>query len=94
MRKLILIGLALTLTMFVVPRSAEALGGQAAWCRIARDTAGRDCSFYTFEQCAASTERLNGGGCYQNPHAQDNATPAADRTVPKRKPARSNQYDR
>jgi hypothetical protein len=84
MRKLILLALALSSAAFIVPR-AEAMGGEAQWCRVGRDVGGRDCSFYTFAQCAASTERLDGGGCYQNPNYRGNVAPAA-RGIPAPKP--------
>jgi hypothetical protein len=70
MRKLIFIGLASSAAL-IDPPQAAALGGEAQWCRIARGDAGRECMFYTFEQCAMATERLNGGGCYENPNYHD-----------------------
>ena len=66
MRKLIFVGMAVSVALIVPPR-AHAMGGEAEWCRIARDLGGRDCSFHTLAQCAMSTERLNGGGCIENP---------------------------
>jgi len=53
-------------------------GGEAQWCRLFKEggRGGGECAFYTFEQCAASTERLNGGGCYQNPFYRSSSNPA------------------
>jgi hypothetical protein len=85
MRKLIFAGLALSAGLsaaLIDTPQASALGNEAQWCRIARDAGGRDCSFYTFAQCAASTERLNGGGCYENPNYRGNSSYAA--TLPAR----------
>jgi len=80
MHKLIFAGLALSAGLsaaLIDPPQASALGNEAQWCRIARDAGGRDCSFYTFAQCAASTERLDGGGCYENPNYRGNSSFAA-----------------
>jgi hypothetical protein len=95
MRISIFAGLALSAAL-IDPPQAAALGGEAQWCRIARAGEGRECMFYTFEQCAASTERLNGGGCYENPWYRGGPTPAgvrADRAKvrqgPQHKPHRN-----
>jgi hypothetical protein len=80
MRKLIFIGLALSAAL-IVPPAAEAMEGDAQWCRAQRSEGGRECIYYTFEQCAASTERLNGGGCVENPNYRGGSTPAATRGV-------------
>ncbi len=73
MRNLIIVGMTVSVALVAAPR-ADA----AAWCRIARDLGGIDCSFNTFAQCAMSTERLNGGGCIQNPgYGSASAAPAA-----------------
>jgi hypothetical protein len=86
MRATILAGLALSIVLFTPP-PAQALGGEAQWCRLERDAArGGECIFYTYAQCAASTERLNGGGCYQNPFYRGGAAPAAIRGVRRHKP--------
>lgn len=66
MRKLIFVGWALSAALLVSQHTA-AIADEHEWCRLARAEGGRDCSFRTFAQCAASTERLNGGGCVQNP---------------------------
>jgi len=57
---------------------AAATGGEAQWCRLFKEgeRGGGECAFYTFEQCAASTERLNGGGCYENPFYRGSLNPA------------------
>jgi len=78
MRRFIFAGLALS-AVLIDPPQAVALGGDAQWCRVGRDVGGRGCDFYTFEQCAASTERLNGGGCYENPWYRGGPTPAGVR---------------
>jgi hypothetical protein len=95
MRTLILAGLALAVMLIDLPQ-ADALGGRAAWCRIGRDVGGRDCSFYTFEQCAMATERLNGGGCYENPNAADPSPGAVrpERAKATRHKARPNDASR
>jgi hypothetical protein len=94
MHTLMLVGLALSAAL-VVPAQAASASGNGSWCRIARDVGGRDCSFYTFAQCAASTERLDGGGCYENPFPR--GTSAAVRgersRVPQRK-LRNNDANR
>ena len=74
MRSFILAGLALSAPLMV---TMQAEGG--SWCRIARDAGGRDCSFNSFAQCAASTERLNGGGCIENPNYRGGSTREAIR---------------
>jgi len=79
MRKLLFATLALSADLAIDPQQASALGGDAQWCRIGRDVGGRGCDFYTFEQCAASTERLNGGGCYENPYYRGAPAPAGVR---------------
>jgi hypothetical protein len=66
MRKLIFLGLTLSSTLAVLP-IPDAMA-ESEWCRLARAEGGRECTFHTFEQCAASTERLNGGGCVENPY--------------------------
>jgi hypothetical protein len=76
MRRFILAGLTLSATLAVLPWT-EAMGSEAAWCRAGREAGGKECIYYTFEQCAASTERLNGGGCIENPNYH--GTPAAVR---------------
>jgi len=80
MRALILAGLALSAVLIIPPR-AEAMGGEAPWCRLVRDgeRGGGECIFYSFSQCAMSSERLNGGGCYENPDHRGGSTPAAGR---------------
>jgi len=97
MRKLIFAGLALS-AAFTAPPRAEALGYDAEWCRVGRDVGGNECIFHTFEQCAASTERLNGGNCTPNPYFRGGSTPAAVRgarakaghdRVPQHKPRRN-----
>jgi hypothetical protein len=86
MREIIIAGLALSAVLAALP-PAGAMGGEAQWCRLERDGArGGECIFYTFAQCAASTERLNGGGCYENPNYRGGATPAAVRGVRRHKP--------
>ena len=81
MREIILAGLALSAVLSVAPPAA-ALGGEAQWCRLERHGGkGSECAFYTFAQCAASTERLNGGGCYENPFYHGSPAPAAVRGV-------------
>jgi hypothetical protein len=62
---------------------AAAMGGESQWCRLFKEgeRGGGDCVFYTFEQCAASTERLNGGGCYENPYYHGSSIPAVTRGV-------------
>lgn len=90
MRRLVLSGLALSVALIATPQ-ARAEGGYGEWCRVGRDVGGRDCSFHTFAQCAASTERLNGGGCYANGNARSNAAPAAVR-APRRKPRTESSY--
>jgi hypothetical protein len=81
MRNLMLAGLALS-TVLVAPPQAVAFGRAGQWCRLARASErGGECTFHTFEQCAASTERLNGVGCYQNPFYRGSWPPAADRAV-------------
>ena len=72
MRKFLFAGLALS-AAFIVPHEAAALGNERPWCRIARDGGTRDCSFHSFAQCAASTERLDGGGCYETGNARGNS---------------------
>jgi hypothetical protein len=54
---------------------------ESQWCRLVRDgdRGGSECIFYTFAQCAASSERLNGGGCYENPGYRGRLTPATIR---------------
>jgi hypothetical protein len=86
MRKLIFIGLALSAALIVQSRT-EARSDEPSWCRIARAEGGRECIFYTFAQCAASTERLGGGGCYENPSYHGSSTPGAvrhERAKPRR----------
>jgi hypothetical protein len=80
MRALILAGLALS-SVLIIPPQAEAMGGEAQWCRLVRDgeRGGGECIFYSFAQCAMSSERLNGGGCYENPYHRGGSTPAAGR---------------
>ncbi len=81
MRKLILVVTALAAAL-VSPRTG-AIADDHEWCRLARAEGGRDCSFRTFAQCAASTERLNGGGCVQNPSYTGGApamTPGTERS--------------
>ena len=97
MRTFIFIGLAMSATL-IDPPQAAALGGEAQWCRIARGGEGRECMFYTLEQCAASTERLNGGGCYENPNYNGVPPPAGIRAerskarqAPPYKPRRDNR---
>jgi len=75
MRRFILAGLTLS-AAFAVPQQASS---EAQWCRAGREAGGKECIYYTFEQCAASTERLNGGGCIENPNYH--GTPAAIRGV-------------
>jgi hypothetical protein len=70
MRKLVFAALSLS-AAFVVPQSALA---EAQWCRVGREAGGSQCMYYTFDQCAAATERLNGGGCVENPRWQPVAT--------------------
>jgi len=87
MRALILAGLALS-AFLIIPPGAEAMGGEAEWCRLLRDgdRGGSECLFHTLAQCAASTERLNGGGCYQNPNYRGSSMPVAVRAVHRHKP--------
>ncbi len=73
MRTLILAGLALSAAL-IIPQRLEA--AEFEWCRLARAEGGRECIFHTFEQCAMSTERLNGGGCVENPAFRGGALPA------------------
>jgi hypothetical protein len=77
MRRFILAGLVLSATL-IIPMGATSTA--AEWCRLARAEGGRECIFHTFEQCAASTERLNGGGCVPNTFG-DSAPPAGIRGV-------------
>ena len=43
----------------------------AAWCLVSSGGGGRDCGFYTFEQCLAS--RAGGSShCEQNPNFRGN----------------------
>ncbi len=64
MRKIILIGFALS----AAPMFCERAGAtEFEWCRLARGEGGRECNYHTFAQCAMMTERLNGGGCVENP---------------------------
>jgi len=63
MRKLIFVGLAFSAALIAPPRAVA----DTEWCRYGRDVGGAECIFHTFEQCAASTERLNGGNCIRNP---------------------------
>jgi hypothetical protein len=77
MRRFILAGLALSATL-VAPQQASS---EAQWCRTGRAEGGHQCMYYTFEQCAAATERLNGGGCIENPNYHGSSTPAAIRGV-------------
>ena len=66
MRRAIFLGLTLPAAFVVLPETGAM--AESEWCRLARAEGGRECIFHTFEQCAASTERLNGGGCVENPY--------------------------
>jgi Protein of unknown function (DUF3551) len=74
MRTLLFVAFA-TSTALMMQQSTAAAA--AAWCRVNRDAGGNECIFYTFEQCAASTERLNGGNCIPNPFEPGVTTPAS-----------------
>jgi hypothetical protein len=82
MRNLIGVGLAVSAAIMVQPQARAAIGGEAEWCRIARAEGGRECIFHTLAQCAMSTERLNGGGCIENPYFRGSAAPATAGGVP------------
>ena len=89
LRTVVLAGLVLSSTLvFTHHASAD-----AAWCRTGREAGGIECIYYTFEQCAASTERLNGGGCIENPrfHGRAAAAPPGAGRSPK---ARRNEHRR
>jgi hypothetical protein len=77
MRGLLFVGLAVSAAL-IVPQQARS---EAQWCRINRDAGGKECIFYTFDQCAMSTERLNGGNCVENPSFHGSSTPVAGRPV-------------
>ena len=75
MPKLAIAGLALLEVLIVVqPAEAETI---LPWCRIGRHGSGRQCEWYTRDQCAASTEWQAIGTCYENPNYHGNTTPAA-----------------
>lgn len=66
MRKLILAGLALSVLLADTPwADAETA---LPWCRIGRHGGGRECAWYTREQCAAATEWQAVGTCFENPN--------------------------
>jgi uncharacterized protein DUF3551 len=76
MRRFIISGLAVSAALMV---ASQAQAG--SWCRLAREAGGMECSFNSFSQCAASTERLNGGGCVENPRYHGGSTSADARHV-------------
>jgi hypothetical protein len=80
MRTLMLIGTAAAVTIVLLGQQAAA---EARWCRAARDAGGRACEWQTRAQCAAATEWLAGGTCYENPSFREKLV--RDR-VPRRKP--------
>jgi hypothetical protein len=79
MHKFMFAGLALLELLIVLPAvvvpPAEA-DTILPWCRIGRHGQGRECAWYTREQCAASTEWQAVGTCYENPNYHG-PTPAA-----------------
>jgi hypothetical protein len=70
MTKALMIALA---SIAVVAIDADRTAVRAgAWCLVSSGGGGRDCGFYTFEQCLAS--RAGGSShCEQNPNFSGNA---------------------